>query len=278
MKSNPESLVYRPFGWPSRSGLVMWVILSFIFATHPLEGTAPVKRIYIAQFGHGVFDERTFSTEISIDNNSTTDVVDLTIESLDDNGAPIPLLSDGPDGPKDTLSKRVERNALRTIFSVNGTASDLAVGWVRITCESAAADIDVQAVFRIVGPDGLETRAGISGRMPEPSSAFFGESLREVGEGEETIRTGIALVVPQQAAADVLIMIQAVDAEGEPLGDSIEIALAPGAKRAVFLDELISDLPDFAGRVEVRSDAPIVVTPLIQEGVVLTSRETFALP
>ena len=256
----------------------MWVILLFVLTQPSLEGTAPAKRIYIAQFGHGVFGERTFSTEISIDNNSATDVVDVTVESLDDGGAPIALLHGGPDGPQDNLNQRVRKNAVRTIFSTNGTSSDLAVGWVRITCESADADIDVHAVFRIVGPDGLETRAGISGRIPEPSAAFFGESKRDVAEGADTIRTGLALVVPKQAAGDARITVQALGAEGEALGDPIEIILAPGAKRAVFLDELIADLPDFVGRVEVRSNIPIVVTPLLQEGVVLTSRATFSLP
>ena len=254
----------------------MGLILVFILTAHSLEGTAPAKRIYIAQFGHGVFGERTFSTEISIDNNSATDVVDVTVESLDDSGAPTPLLSDG--APTDTVSRRVRENAVRTVFSANGTASDLAVGWVRITCDPAEADIDVHAVFRIVGPDGLETRAGISGRIPEPASSFFGESKRDVAEGADTIRTGLALVVPQQAAGDALITVRALDGEGEVLGDPIEITLAPGAKRAVFLDEPIADLPDFVGRVEVRSDTPIIVTPLLQEGVVLTSRATFVLP
>ena len=87
MKTDFQSSAFRPVLLAPRSVLGMWVILLFVLTQPSLEGTAPAKRIYIAQFGHGVFGERTFSTEISIDNNSATDVVDVTVESLDDGGA-----------------------------------------------------------------------------------------------------------------------------------------------------------------------------------------------
>lgn len=234
--------------------------------TSVVAGAAPPKVSYIAQHARGFAGERFFLTIINAFNTSTEEIHDVTLRSFDESGDPAPLLSDGGVADSSTTRPIFGRNGARQFFSRNGTSEELGIGWVRVE-----GDVAVQAVFRIEKSGLLETRAGIDGKTPQDSAMFFAEN-------QQGVRTGVALLLPHDAQGAADVTIEPIDGDGDSIGDLIELTIQPGTKVAKFLDELAVGLPDFLGRVDIRSTVPIVVVPLLQAGVILTSRETFLLP
>ncbi len=218
---------------------------------------------WLPQFGHGSGGGLSFSSEINMINLSTS-TAQAQIESFSNSGDPIQLFR-GPGGNAvQQLNRQIPLMGTSTVQSQNQDPNQITLGWVRIFSEDA---LGVGAVFRIFQGANLQTAAAVLPR-PLTSSASFAARF---GGG---IRTGLAVLNPLVNRNPTNVWLTVFDDNGNEIADTV-IPLEAGQKEASFLDELVSNLPEFSGSVELKSDFPVAVLPLQQQGVVLTTLDVF---
>ncbi len=246
------------------------------------------ETIYIAHFVGGITETETLGTTIAITNaaGSGKNASDpdatrasATVESFDAMGQPSELLAlasgDGLVSLQSvSLIGRATRLATTGPHEVSPDEPEpvVNVGWVRIRSE---ADLHVEATFSIRDKVSgkLKTRASVPGQTPKKGWNFPAHNVLNPASGEETVRTGMAILNPLKGNQEAKIQIHPLNFTGLFIGEPIEIVLKPGERIAKFLDELAPGIRDFWGEVILTSDVPVVVLPLLQEGSVLTTQK-----
>lgn len=213
-----------------------------------------------------------------------------TVESFDSDGNPAELLA-VPSGSIDVVGglESVSSQGVSLVGQATRSASTLpnnpfpddpddgvqgtSVGWVRIRSE---ANLHVEATISIrdIETNKIVTTVTVTGKTAKKTWEFKAHSELKPSPGQETIRTGMAILNPLEGGKTAMIEIRPLDGTlGNLIGEPIKISLAPGEQTSKFLDELAPGIRDFWGKVKITSDVPVVVLPLVQEGLPLTSQQ-----
>ncbi len=260
------------------------------------------KFIYIPQFVGGVTEGKAFTTTILItDKAGSGGALDpdgtrasATVESFDSMGNPSELMvvpSGSVIGPLDLASSQgvsLVGTTTRLVSSrpnvrfEDGTFPEVLVGWVRIRSE---ADLHVEAIVTIRDEDTgkIVTTVPVPATTAKPTWEFQADNQQEPSPNQETVGTGMALLFPPSVTnSEGMILKGGQKAmveirprsglSGTLIGEPIKIEVAPGEQISKFLHELAPGIRDFRGKVTVTSDLPVVVLPLVQEGLILTSQ------
>jgi hypothetical protein len=240
---------------------ILSVLLFFVGA-----GFGQSDTVYIPQVGHG----QGFETTLTFMNGSVT-TNRVAIRTYDGNGDPVNLLLQkkspigDPTDPDEMAvdSKGIELAGLGTVevMSLNDNPSGLTLGYAEIEADWGE-NFSVEAVFRRFQGNILETTTSV---LPFPAT----KAVSFFAFANSFARTGVAILNPaeNEEAAEVEFMVY--DNLGT-LYDTATLDLAEGEKIAQFLDEagLFPDLAggDFTGSCEVRSNVPVALTVIKQEG------------
>lgn len=256
------------------------LLASELGAGHPDGSAKPITEaaeapspdaFWIPQIGHGTAGSNQFSTDFSFINLSNTTAV-LEITTFSGDGSPADLLRvEGFPGPA------VASSALQTVVDGKGMVqarslspdpeNELIDGWAKV---STQGKIGVEVVFRIVDASTGQLTTSANIRVGPLTTAA---SLLAVVD--PPINTGVAILNPPTNPGEATVVIEVLNSSGTFVGTA-SLKLVPGQKVAQFLDKLVPGLSaHFSGSVDIRSDLPVAVLPLRQEGVVLTTQDTF---
>ena len=226
-------------------------------------GSVCEPAFWLPQFGHGSNSGFQFSSEITLLNLSAT-TAQAQIESFSDSGDPIRLLRGSDGSAAQQLNEQTPFMGTSTLESQNEEPNQITLGWVRILTENS---LGAGAIFRIFQGNNLQTAAAVLPR-PLTSSASFAAKF------SGAVRTGLAVLNPLVNRNPTNVWLTLFDEGGNQIADTV-IPLEAGQKESAFLDKIISGLQDFNGSVQLKSDFPVAVLPLQQEGVVLTTLDVF---
>ncbi len=185
-------------------------------------------------------------------------------DSFSDSGDPIRLLRGSDGSAAQQLNEQTPFMGTSTLESQNEEPNQITLGWVRILTEIS---LGAGAIFRIFQWNNLQTAAAVLPR-PLTSSASFAAKF------SGAVRTGLAVLNPLVNRNPTNVWLTLFDEGGNQIADTV-IPLEAGQKESAFLDKMISGLQDFNGSVQLKSDFPVAVLPLQQEGVVLTTLDVF---
>ena len=210
----------------------------------------------------------------------------VTVESFDATGDPKANVTQDPERGRGANEVEFLLVGKRTgDLETIGDESEVDVGYV---CVSSDARIHVEATvyFRdISGDKHLLTSVPILGMAPKVSSEFPMQNSQNPTPGHDITSTGLAIVHVSTTSSvgerrllkggqKAMVEIRPRSGlSGILIGEPIKIEVAPGEQISKFLHELAAGIPDFRGKVTVTSDLPIVVLPLVQEGLILTSQQ-----
>ncbi len=157
-----------------------------------------------------------------------------------------------------------------------GAASPLQSGYATTAIASGSAPYG-NAVFSFARNGTTVSEAAVPASPPASASRIFVDCALRVASGPERLRTapvdiytGIAVVNPGSAAANITYTLRSLDAEPLSVGHG---TLAAGAQRARFLHQLQDLAPDFTlppgfasttrfGSLEISSDQPLSIAAL----------------
>ncbi len=243
--------------------LAALAILSYSERPAPGAGTPTIREAFLPQFGHGrnLDIASTFTSTISLLNLSTT-TSQVSILSLDPNGSSIPLLRDPFNGEaRPSLSVPIPGSGTIVIQSANMNPDQIDVGSVSIF--SFNDSVVSQTEFSIFTGDRLDARAQVPSRPLTQGGSFL------VGEQGQT---GVAVVNPFINDLPAEVLLASVDPAGNVV-DTASLDLMPGQQISRFLDQLMDT--QGAASAEFRSNVPIAILPLQQDGLVLTTQDLF---
>ena len=239
-----------------------------------LGSAQPADSIFVSQVGHGRDGANNLiRTDFSFRNLAAT-TNRIEIRTFDANGAPVNLLSRPGSpfqsaGPTSVLGVEVLERGFGTATSSAdqpGTPGGLVAGWAEI---QASAPVAVEVLFSILDArDGsLTTSTSVIPSAPTRAASFVAFAQRQ-----PVANTGVALLNPPSNGQDAQVDVVILDSYGRIRGQS-SLNLAAGGRSARFLNEIVSGLQDFTGTFELRSNVDVVVLPLRQEGVELTTQD-----
>ena len=260
---------------------MLLAIASLMIATGPAwagEGTdcaGPTTgdTIWIAQFGDGNAGDFTFVSQINFINLSST-ASDVEVRTFDSEGNPRDLLRQvlSPSVPfesVDMIQETIPGGGTGMVFSLTGDPDGaLRTGYASVTTQQ---EVGLEVQFNISGQD---QNPLLSSTLVRASSLTTEASfLANVGPG---VRTGLALLNPPSNTLATNVELRLFDSNGDAVTEGM-ITLEPGRRISRFLDEFFQNLGEFNGSVEIRTnnDCPIVVLPLRQQGIVLTTQDLF---
>ncbi len=240
--------------------------LFFAIPTRPVNsgGASPARSFWIGQFAHGPADGDVFSTTINFINLSTTTSF-ATVRTFADNGDPLNLLR-GTTAPFDPVSERVIEVAGRGAgTALSGGIDRLQIGFAQVETVNA---IGIEVIFDLRDASGnIITATNVRPIPLVTALSFFGRIT-------PSTKTGLAILLPPGSDGPSDVDLTLFNSDGTIRGADM-LNLQVGQKTSRFLDELVDGLANFTGSVEIRSDEPISVLPLRQEGIVLTTQDAF---
>ncbi len=218
----------------------------------------PAFRTCVAQVAHGAFPgtNHMLQTQLSTTSSAIPSAyrgipdAQIQLEVLDPSGEISSIRLNGRVTPLRYETFSLRSDTFRT--SLLGSGSERGY-----TCVTANYPVELAAVYRILDSDDRPiSEAGIQGATP--GYRFFGPFQKERLEGTNT---ALAFVNVSTAEATLTVTFYSDALIPRP---SVDLLLDPGEQRALFIDELLSDLSDLdaEGTVEIVSDQPIVVTSL----------------
>lgn len=227
-------------------------------------GLAAARSFWIGQFAHGPSGNDQFSTTLNFINLSTTTST-VTVRTFSDDGSPLDLLR-SVTPPFDPVSER------QVVLAGRGTGTVVSDGPPILQVGYAQAEtvnaVGLEVIFDLREASGnLITATNVRVIPLVTALSFFGRSVAGV-------RTGMSVLLPPGSDGPTDVDLTLFNADGTIRGvDSLRLEV--GQKTSRFLDELVENLGNFTGTVEARSDEPISLLPLRQEGVVLTTQDAF---
>ena len=218
-----------------------------------------LNEMFVSQYSHGSSSGIDVTTTISLLNLSTTTST-VSIATFRESGSTAPLLRD-PDSNQATpfLGATVPPSGTAMVRSQNENPGQLDAGYALIFSPNAM--VVPQIEFSIFNSGNLAARAQVPARPPIDKGSFT------VGQDG---RTGVAILNPFGVVAELLI--GSVDGSGKMI-DYTGRTLPPGVRLSLFLDQLMD--VDGATSAEFRASTPIVILPLQQDGLVLTTQDLF---
>ena len=226
-------------------------------------GSITERSFWIPQFGHGSTAGNQFTTAINLINLSTT-TSKVAIFTFGDDGNPLNLLDMDGTSVSKIEDLEIQGRGTASINSLNeDPTNQLGLGYAQVTTQQA---IGVEVIFEIRDPENNLSATNVRPIPLVTALSFFGRASADT-------RTGIAVVNPptnKQTTVEFFLF----DSPGTPSGNG-DVVLAPGQKSAQFLDQLVENLGGFTGSVEMRSDEPVSLLPLRQQGLVLTTQDAF---
>lgn len=220
--------------------------------------TSPVRQVAI--FGHGGDPNLSFSSQIVLLNQSVTASI-AGVATFDANGDPAALLRGFGDQATPSMSVQIPGSGTATIESHSDDPTRILSGWAEVF--SFNDKVGLQAVFSIFSNDRLAARAQVPGRRLRMAGSFLAAN-----QGQ----TGVAIVNPLSNTETAEVRLGTANADG-CVFDTTALFLDPGQQVSMFLDQLLSTTG--ATSVEFRSNVPVAILPLQQEGLVLTTQELF---
>ncbi len=188
--------------------------------------------------------------------NQGAEDVNATLRFFDAAGAPLVMRLDATTAASASHTILLAAGQTRRV-STSGTGDTLLTGWAELI---AGRDIGAQALFEIRSGETLVTQAAVE----SPGPVRIGDIFVNSGEGT---RTGIA-VANLSTSNDVRIQLTLKGEVGADLRET-EIILLSRGHRAVFLDEIFTELGTVSGRLCINASGPISVVALQQTGAVL---------
>ena len=225
------------------------------------EGYDPPQQTFIPQFGHGESQGTGFSSSITLINLSTT-TSQVSVSSNSSTGSAIDLLRDPVNGdPTFFVSTSVPAGGSAEIHSMNAHPDQIDTGSVSIFSFNSL--VVSQTEFSIFQNGQLGARAQVPGRSLRTRGSFT------VGQNG---RTGLAIVNPFTNSSTADVRLGTVNSDGK-IVDTAQMNLDPGHRISQFLDELMG--VEGATSAEFRSNVPVAILPLQQDGLVLTTQDVF---
>ena len=227
---------------------------------------------YIPQVGAGTAQGLEFGTTITMVNLGTgiIDPARVDIETWDETGQSAPLLKRntlaGPEGAS-LLQREIEGRGTAVVETYSEDGS-LSLGWAAIRSEDSIA---VEVVFTIRNAAGeLVTTTSIL-----PSAARDEATLLLTSSPGDGISANLAALNPPSNGETATVTAAVYDAFGIQVGTA-GFDLEPDARVAQQWTELLTvlaDLDGFVGTAEVTSNVPLILLPLRQDSVELTTQE-----
>ena len=228
------------------------------------EGYQPPNETWVPQFGNGTNPGGLgFSSTITLINLSTTT---SQVSVLSFGGAAgissLPLLRDPISGEAtSSMGVLIPASGSAHIDSMNPNPNEINTGGVGIF--SSNRQVVSQTEFSIFNNGQLKARAQGPGRKLRTMGSF------PIGESG---RTGVALLNPFSNSGAAAVGLAGVGPNGKAI-DVYQTSLEPGTRISKFLDELMN--VQGATSAEFRSNVPVAILPLQQDGLVLTTQDVF---
>ncbi len=242
--------------------ILIWGVFRFVEQPAPAAGAEPQLELFFPQFGHGgTPDGLQFSSTISLINLSTT-TSPVSVVAFDPNGQTADLLR-GPGGePTAVVSLEIPGSGTASVQSLNRDPAMIQTGSALVF--SLNSFVSTQTEFSILDEGRLAARAQVPARPLTQAGSFFVPP-----DG----RTGLAIMNPFSNPDPADVRVGTVNSGGRII-DWDAIPLNPGEQISRFLDELGIDTTG-ATSVEFRSDMPVAILPLQQDGLDLTNQDLF---
>ncbi len=188
--------------------------------------------------------------------------VEVSITSFSTSGEPLAILADGGQAVAG-LGLMVPGGGNTVVQTVPGSQS-LQVGWVRID-----GDIRVNTTLEIgdTGGGAVPNRMQFPTTEPARKLVFTASS----GNGRDT---SMAIMAPPINAGTASINLTAVDQSGEPAGVA-DIQMPAGRMGFLVLADLMPELGEFDGSVQLTSSFSVVVQPFREDGELISSLRLF---
>ena len=211
--------------------------------------------------------------------NVSPEEAEVTLEFFDDDGRPLSLPVELPQGGNPSLAQRAHSLAVPMDFSVAPVATTkvppnssteilvlsqdlgVSVGWVRVTSDKL---VRASSIFQFWRDGRVTNEAGVGDSPPAGSGNVF----VKVGDGFDT---GLAFANPNEEPA--VVTLHLLGAEGLPI-DTVTFTLDPLGHRARFVSEIFDGWTGdgFRGTVAFECDLPITVVALrTQDGLQISS-------
>ncbi len=296
--NDPEQEVFVAAMPLRQEDIVLTTQLAFPpVATQPAPaGEGPPNRFFwIPQYGHGVVavNNLLFTTEVYV-LNLQADPSEYRLEAYDEAGEPLRAIGRQVNGSVSPVS------VASGVVPVGGTArinsasdpGQLALGSAILTSNDAIAAEVVFNIFDATSGE-LLTSTNVALTPIVTAISFFAfDQFREGAEGlgqspqgaRRRVRSGLAVFNPPLIpgitdGVGARVDLFALDPTGVIVGEGF-VNVAPGQRVSRFIDELIADIPDFEGSIEIRtsgleSGVPVALLPLRQEDIILTTQSLF---
>jgi hypothetical protein len=191
-----------------------------------------------------------WKTAFYLMNTSSTGIETGTIQLFDQNGVPLNVgLSSGSPGTSFRYS--IQPNGV-AVFQTNGLPATTNTGWIKVVPDTGTTSPTGIGLFGFTPGGVLVTESGIPSALPTTHARIYVD--KSGGHN-----TGLALANPGNGVLNVTL--SAFQADGvTPAGTSLgSLTISPGGENAVFVDEVISGLPNgFTGVLDVASSSPFV--------------------
>src|SRR5262249_29180925 len=230
-------------------------LMTNIVQGQPLPGTfgsVPVQPRVIAGYIPRFADGEGWTTEIVLNNTSSSDFSLVTLDFIDSLGAPVAVTINGQTAS--SFDFTIDRGDFLRI-TTGGTASGIRDGYVRITGQEHSARFDGFAIYNF--KRGNVTVSTASLPMVQPGPSF----LIPVEQSPTILQTGIA--IGNAAASMSSVFLQLLDSDGNPAGFSGTVQIPAFGQIATFLSQVqgFQAVPaTFRGMLRVTAITPEGVT------------------
>lgn len=256
--------------------LVMAVAaIQFFEQPAPGAGIEPGQQeFFLPQFATGQESGISLSSDIVLLNMSSTSSP-VFVDTRDPSGESADLLEEPNGQPTNFFSVDIPANGsiliqsamnlpgfrqgYAGIFSFNGQVVPQAGFQLRLIPQSTNSVVPSGSEGMIV------SRAQVPGRQMVTQGSF---------SASQTGRTGFAMLNLLSAPFDAEVTMGTISSAGDIL-EIQQFNLVPGQRVSMFIDELFDVSGGPPASVEFRSNLPLSVLPLVQNGLVLTSQDVF---
>jgi hypothetical protein len=232
-------------------------LMTNVVQGQPLPGTfgsVPVQPRVIAGYIPRFADGGGWTTQIVLNNTSSSDLSFVTLDFVDSLGAPVAVAINGQTGS--SFDFNIDRGDFLRV-TTDGTAPGMRDGYVRITAREHSASFNGFALYNLKRANVTVSTSSLP--MVQPGASF----LIPVQEDNTvpTIHTGIAINNASSAMSSVFLEL--LDLAGTPTGFMTTVQIPPSGQIGNFLREIPrfeAVPPMFQGVLRVTANSSAGVT------------------
>ncbi len=202
-----------------------------------------------------------FRTEINLV-NITGDPQTVSMSSFTTAGEPLDILANGQQS-NSSMAISIPAAGNRLVNTIIG-GEQLQPGWARI---DGSVEVNTTLLIGDTNGGAVPNRMQFPTLEPSRKLTFTAQS----GAGRDT---SMAIMSPPDNADSSSIILSAINLDGE-LMETTNLQMQPGRMGFVVLANIMPNLNEFDGTVEIISSFPIVVQPFRENGELISSLRLF---